>query len=214
MYYVLKSSLFTKLVFSPAWVNSLPDKTSSHFKRDAAPCLFPFWFNKYVWILGWFTTTRSSAKRIKNCAVQFWPPKEKMIESEIRKYACCTDNLKAAIVFSIITIILDVAAVVLGIIFVSVLYYFFNVAWAIRVILPPLIGIFLIVKDSKLLYGSIKASRGPLIAGAIMEGITFLTFYPEFLTTSSCFLTPTEKNLIPTFLSWNVCPAPSRPFLA
>ena len=97
-----------------------------------------------------------------------------MIESEIRKYACCTDNLKAAIVFSIITIILDVAAVVLGIIFVSVLYYFFNVAWAIRVILPPLIGIFLIVKDSKLLYGSIKPSRGNLIAGAIMEGITFL----------------------------------------
>ena len=29
----------------------------------------------------------------------------------------------------------------------------------------------------------------------------FLTFYPEFLTTSSCFLNPTEKIFIPTFIS-------------
>ena len=65
--------------------------------------------------VGW-----SSAKRIKTCSVQFWPPKEKMIESEIRKYACCTANLKAATVFSIISIILDVVALVLAIIFISV----------------------------------------------------------------------------------------------
>ena len=56
-------------------------------------------------------------------SVQFSSLKEKMAEraeSEIRRYACCTDNLKAEIVFSIINIILNIVGIVLAIIYVVV----------------------------------------------------------------------------------------------
>ena len=45
---------------------------------------------------------------------------------------------------------------------------------AMGVVLPILISIFIMVKDSVLLHGSIKQRKGPLIGGAIMEGITLL----------------------------------------
>ena len=53
-------------------------------------------------------------------------------------------------------------------------YAVISVGWGLIIFLPPLTGIFLIVKDSKVLYGSTKPCRGALIAGAIMEGITLL----------------------------------------
>ena len=148
-------------------------------------------------------------------------------ESEIRRYACCIDNLKAEIVFSIINIILNIVGIVFAIIYVVVptaklldwnfvvSTYFENIChflyipifspflpfqcctnkWALilslgilciiqvmafaffaamGVVLPILISIFIMVKDSMLLHGSIKQRKGPLIGGAIMEGITLL----------------------------------------
>jgi len=124
-------------------------------------------------------------------------------ESEIRRYACCIDNLKAEIVFSIINIILNIVGIVFAIIYVVVptaklldwnfvcctnkwalilslgilciiqvmAFAFFA---AMGVVLPILISIFIMVKDSMLLHGSIKQRKGPLIGGAIMEGITLL----------------------------------------
>ena len=41
-------------------------------------------------------------------------------EREIRQYACCTDNLKAAKVFSIINFILDIVGISLAVIFVVI----------------------------------------------------------------------------------------------
>ena len=41
-------------------------------------------------------------------------------ESEIRRYACCIDNLKAEIILSIINIILNIVGIVLAIIYVVV----------------------------------------------------------------------------------------------